>query len=95
MKDFIASALAVCVIWLLFVVASHVHGFDAERQADLADEIVGYRIMHSHLLMEWVLTEELSEIIGKEIYRLCTMMWLPSLMMCNIGVRNWNRILAQ
>lgn len=68
--------------------------FDPERQADLADEIIGYRMLHTHLDMDWLLTEQLSEIIGKEIYRLCTMMNLPSLMMCNIGVRNWNRILA-
>ena len=48
--------------------------FDPERQADLADEIIGYRMLHTHLDMDWLLIEQLSEIIGKEIYRLCTMM---------------------
>lgn len=89
MKTFLLLWVAV-----IFLVCSCARAdFDPVRQADLADEIIGYRMLHSHIEMEGLMTEQRSEIIGKEIYRLCTMMNLPSLFMCNIGVRNWNRIL--
>lgn len=84
-------------VWILVIMlvscAEASENFDPIRQADLADGIVGYRMFHTHLEIGGTLTAELSEIIGKEIYRLCTMMNLPTKMMCDIGVRNWTRIL--
>lgn len=90
----IIVAVIVCFLLLLFALSTRA-SFDPVRQADLADEIVGYRMFHSHLAMEWKLTEQWSEIIGKEIYRICTIMNLPCAFMCEIGVRNRSRILSQ
>lgn len=66
----------------------------SELLSDYSDQIVAYRIYHSHLEMEWVLTAQESEIIGKEIYRICTILWTPDLASCDAVVNQYNRILS-
>lgn len=78
---------------VVFVLSLSVcNGFDASKQIEYANEIVGYQMFHTHLEMDWILTAQMSEIIGKEIYRLCTMMNTPARRICKIAVRNWTTI---
>ena len=83
------------IILVLFCVPNVASDIGAELLADYSDQIVAYRMYHSHLEMEWTLTAQESEIIGKEIYRLCTMMGVDWTDECNVLVDKYNRILPQ
>lgn len=82
------------IILVLFCVPNVASDIGAELLADYSDQIIAYRMYHSHLEMEWILTAQESEIIGKEIYRLCTIMKTDDLASCDAVVNQYNRILS-